>query len=176
MPRKLRLASIAIVVASVVAGCGGSTSTNTSTNTGSGSGSGSVHTAAAKHLVAEADPICKQVDVERTAANTAVANAGSSTSKVLQTLARVAPPVAADERRAVVRLRAIEAPASLASDWQKLLTGIEQLATDATAIGTDAKAGEYKDVTSLTASGRKLREGLTEIATRDGFTYCGVKS
>ena len=158
MPRKLRLAPVALVIALAAAGCG------SSSNTGGAK------------LVAEADPICKQVSVERTAANTAVSKAGSSTSKTLQVLARVAPPVAADEQRAIVRLRAIKAPSSLASDWQRLLAGMEQLANDATKIGSDAKAGQYNDVTSLTASGRKVREQITAIATRDGFTYCGRTS
>jgi hypothetical protein len=158
MPRNLRLATVALVLAIVAAGCGSSGS----------SGNAS--------LVAEADPICKQVSVERTAANSAISKAGSSTSKTLAVLARVAPPVAADEQRAIVRLRAIKAPSSLASDWQKLLAGMEQLANDATKIGADAKSGHYKDVTSLTASGRKVREQITAIATRDGFTYCGRTS
>jgi hypothetical protein len=158
MPRKLRLAPVALVIALVAAGCGSSSDTG------------------ASKLVAEADPICKQVSVERTAANTAVSNASSSTAKTLQVLARVAPPVAADEQRAIVRLRALKAPASLASDWQKLLAGMEQLANDATKIGADAKSGHYKDVTLLTANGRTVREQITAIATRDGFTYCGRTS
>jgi hypothetical protein len=163
MPRKLRLVPVALVLAIAAAGCGSSSNGSSS------------NTSKAK-LVAQADPICKQVSVERTAANSAVQNVASSTSKTLQVLARVAPPVAVDEHHAIVRLRALEAPASLASDWQKLLTGMEQLANDAAATGTDAKAGNYKDVTSITASGRKLREQLAAIATRDGFTYCGRTS
>jgi hypothetical protein len=158
MPSKLRLAPIAIVIAIAAAGCGSSS-----------------NPAKAK-LVAEADPICKQVSVKRSAANAAVQQAGRSTSKTLTTLARVAPPVAVDEHQAIIRLRALKAPASLASDWQKLLNGMAQLANDATEIGDDAKAGEYKAITSLTASGRKLREQLTEISTRDGVTYCGRTS
>jgi hypothetical protein len=158
MPRKLRFVPVALVLAIVAAGCG------SSSNTG------------AAKLIAQADPICKQVSLKRTAANTAVSKAGASTSKTLRALARVAPPVAVDEHQAIVRLRALKAPSALSSDWQKLLSGMEQLANDATAIGSDAKAGEYKDITSLTASGRKVREQITAIATRDGFTYCGRTS
>lgn len=158
MSRTLRLAPLALVIAILAAGCGNSS------NTG------------AAKLVAEADPICKQVSAERTAANTAVSNAKGSTTKTLQALARVAPPVAVDEHQAIARLRSLKAPSSLSTDWQKLLSGMEQLANDATAIGNDAKAGKYTDITALTASGRKLREQLTAIATRDGFTYCGRTS
>jgi hypothetical protein len=161
MPRKLRLAPFALVLALVAAGCGSSGSSSS--------------TGAAK-LVAAADPICKQVSVARAAANTAVTSAGTSTSKTLQALARFAPPVAVDEHQAIVRLRTINAPAALSSDWQKLLSGMEQLANDTTAIGNDAKAGKYAVITTITTSARKLRDQLTEIATHDGFAYCGRSS
>jgi len=154
----LRLAPIAIVIAVSAAGCGGSSGTTKT------------------KLVAEADPICKQVAVARAAANTAIAKAGSSTSKSLKIVARVAPPIGAEELKAVAKLRTIKAPASLESDWRQLLSGMEQLGNDASALGAHAKAGEYKALTSITASGRKLRERLTKIATRDGFSYCGRTS
>jgi hypothetical protein len=159
MYRMRHLAPVLIVVSVGVAGCGGSASSTTR-----------------QTFVAQADPICKQVSVARTAANEAVNKVGSSQTKELAVLARLAPGVAADEQRAVVKLRALTPPSSLSSDWHVLLTGMQQLANDATEIGTDAKAGKYDDVTSITASGRKLREGLTAIAVRDGFTYCGRTS
>ncbi len=158
MPRKLRLVPIAIVVAIAVAGCG------TSSTNGKAK------------LVAEADPICKQISIDRTAANAEVSKAKSSTAKTLRVLARVAPPVAAAEHRMVARLHALSVPSSLASEWQQLLAGMEQLADDATQIGEQAKANDYKTIASLTASGRTIREHLTAIAARDGFTYCGRTS
>jgi hypothetical protein len=162
MPRKLRLVPIAVVIATAVAGCGGSSSGSGATNT--------------QQVVAEADTICKPISVERTAANAAVTSAKSSTAKTLAALARVAPPVAADEHQAIVRLRTLNVPTSLRSDWQKLLAGMEVLANDATQIGKHAKAHNYKAIVSLTSSGRKVREELTTIANRDGFTYCGRTS
>jgi hypothetical protein len=162
MPRKLRLVPIAVVIATAVAGCGGS-------------GSGSSATTK-QQLVAEADTICKQISVERTAANAAVSKASPSTAKILAALARVAPPVAVDEHKVIVHLHALKAPASVATDWQKLLAGMEVLANDATQIGEHAKAHEYKAIVSLTSSGRKVREELTTLANHEGFTYCGRTS
>jgi hypothetical protein len=158
MPRKLRLAPIAAVVALAAAGCGGSSSTTKA------------------KLVAEADTICKRIAVERTAANSQLSKTTESTAKTLQTLARIAPPVAAEEQQAIVRLRALKAPSSISADWRKMLAGMEQLADDAAEIGTHAKAKDYKGVVSLTDSGRRLRQALTQIAVRDGFTYCGRTS
>jgi hypothetical protein len=157
MPRKLRLVPIAIVIATAVTGCGGSTSGNAK-------------------FVAEADPICKQTLAKRTAANSEVSKVSSSTAKILAALARVAPPVAADEHHAITQLRALKAPASLSTDWRRLLAGMEVLANDATQIGEHAKAHDYEAIVSITASGNKLREGLIPIAAREGFTYCGRTS
>ncbi|MGD1058418.1 MAG: hypothetical protein ABR992_13510 [Solirubrobacteraceae bacterium] len=160
MPRKLRLVPIAVAVAVATAGCG-SSSTSTSGKT---------------KFVAEADTICQQTLAKRTAANSEVSKVSSSTAKTLAVLARVAPPVAADEHHAITLLRALKAPASLNSDWRQLLAGMEVLATDATQIGEHAKAHDYKAIVSLTASGRKVRETLIPIASRDGFAYCGRTS
>jgi hypothetical protein len=158
MPRKPRLAALAATAAILVAGCGGSSSPTRSP------------------LVAQADPICKQISVERTAANRELQKVGSSTTKQLQVLARVAPGVAADEQRAVARLRTLKAPSSLAGDWQVLLGGMGELADDAAQIGLDAKAKNLKGVQSLTSNGRAVRQRLTAIADRDGFVYCGRTS
>jgi hypothetical protein len=159
MYRMPRLAPVLILVAVGVAGCGGSgPATNRQT------------------FVAQADPICKQVSVERTTANAAVSKASPSKTKELAVLARVAPGVASDERQAVVRLRTLTPPSSLSSDWHVLLTGMQQLASDATQVAADAKANEFKDAETVTSSGRHLREQLTAIAARDGFTYCGRTS
>jgi hypothetical protein len=159
MPRKLRLALIAAVVAIAAAGCGSSSGPLTKAQ-----------------LVGQADPICEQIAIQRSHADAAANKPGFSSAKILQVLARVAPPVAKLEHEAIARLRTLKQPASMTSDWQKLLAGMEQLADDATQIGVRAKANDYKDVVSLNASGRKVREDITKIATRDGFTYCGRTS
>ncbi len=158
MPRTLRLAPIAVVVALAVAGCGTSGSN------------------ANAKFVAEADPICKQTLAKRSTANSEVSKVGSSTTKTLAVLARVAPPVAAEEHHAIAQLRALKAPASLSTDWRQLLAGMEVLANDASQIGEHAKAHDYAAIVSLTASGRKIREGLIPIAVQGGFTYCGRTS
>lgn len=158
MPRTLRLAPIMAVIAIAAAGCGGSKATATKAS-----------------LVAQADPICKQISVARSAANAALTKATTATSK-LQILAKRAPAVAVEEQQAVVRLRALKAPTALAADWQQLLAGMQQLAQDTTQIATDAKANNLKSIETLTSSGRKVREKLTALANRFGFVYCGRTS
>jgi hypothetical protein len=159
MYRIPRLAPLLILVAIAAAGCGSSGSSPTR-----------------QSFVAQADPICKQVSSERSAANAAVNKVSPSTTKELIVLAKVAPSVAADEEQAVVKLRALTPPSSLSGSWNTLLAGMKQLADDATHTAVDAKAGKLEEVKSITASGRQLRQQLTAIATRDGFVYCGRTS
>jgi hypothetical protein len=164
MPRQLRLAPVAAAIALALAGCGSSDS---------GNSTGTVDSAAAKHLVAEADPICKQIAVKREAANASLHGTSKST---LEKLAQLAPKVSVTEHQAVARLRTLTPPSALADDWRQILTGIEKLANDTTQIGVDAKADNLSKVEALTASGRTLREHLSTIAARDGFAYCGRTS
>lgn len=161
MSRTSRLAPVLIFAALLAAGCGGSGHTTTAGRTA---------------LVAQADPICKQVSLKRTAANEALGKAGYSSKKELEILARVAPPVAADEQQAVERLRTLKAPASLSADWQQMLAGIQELADDAKKIATEAKANNLNGVKSTTASGQQVRQQLTTLAGRLGFSYCGRTS
>jgi hypothetical protein len=151
---------LAMLAALAVAGCGGAGS----------------KTLTRAELVAHADPVCKQVSTRRTAANEELSKAGATSAKGLRLLARVAPGIATYEHQAVDQLRALKAPATLTSDWQQLLAGMQTLADDAAQIGVEAKADKLKKVESITSSGRSVREKLTTIASRDGFAYCGRTS
>jgi hypothetical protein len=172
MSRQLRIVTVAIVTAFAAAGCGG-TSTGTGTSTTTSSSIGVRHVAAAKPLVARADPICKLVATKREAANNSLHGTSKST---LETLARLAPKVSVVEHQALTQLLKLKAPAAVAQDWREMLAGIKQLADDTTQISIDAKANDLKAVEALTASGRSLRTKLTAIAERDGFAYCGRTS
>ena len=158
MPRNLRLIVLAVLAAVTLAACGGSSKSPRA------------------ELVAKADPICKQVSVRRNAANKALSKAGGTSPKGLRLLGQLAPGVAAYELQAVERLQTLKAPSTLEQDWQHLLAGMHQLAVDAGKIGVQAKADKLKKVQSITSSARAIRQQLTAIATRDGFTYCGITS
>jgi hypothetical protein len=160
MSLKRRAIPLAMLAVIALAGCGGSSS----------------KTLTRAELVAHADPICKQVATRRTTANEQLNKAGATSAKGLQLLAQVAPGVAAYEHEAIDRLRTLKAPTTLTNDWQQLLAGMQTLADDAAQIGVQAKAKQLKRVESITKSGRSVREKLTTIATRDGFTYCGRTS
>lgn len=158
MHRNLRLIVLTVLAAVTLAACGGSSKSPRA------------------ELVAKADPICKQVSVRRKAANEALVKAGGTSPKGLALLARLAPGVASYELQAVERLQTLKAPSTLEQEWQRLLAGMHELAEDAAQIGVQAKANKLKKVESITSGARTLRQQLTAIATRDGFTYCGITS
>jgi hypothetical protein len=159
MVHKLRIAAVLVILSALAAA-------------GCGSQQANGHT----QLVAQADPICKQVAAKRSAANSALPSSLVAPKQTLQVLARVAPGVAAYEHDAVRRLRALSPPASLAQDWQEMLAGMQRLANDTSTIGYDAKAKKFDKAHQVVVSGRKLQERLNVIATRDGFAYCGRAS
>jgi hypothetical protein len=154
----LRLAALlSLFVAVAMAGCGGQT--------------------ARGRFVAQADAICKQVAARRLAANAALSKAGSkSSTHALDALAQIAPGVGAYEHDAVLRLSALKAPASMAQEWQKMLAGIDRLASNTTRLGADAKAKNVKAGQALLVNSQRVHQELTTLAARDGFTYCGRTS
>lgn len=156
-PLKLCCGAFCASLAILAAGCGG----------GGKSGAG---------LVAQADPICKQVAAKRALANAALHLKGNTRARELAVLAEVAPGIAVYEQDAVERLRALKPSAAQSRDWKKLLAGIEQLAGDTHQIAVAAKAKDYNGVTRIVNDGRALRQELSVIAARNGFKYCGITS
>ena len=153
------LAVLAIAMLSAL-GCG------SSQTTGGGSST----------LIAQADPICRQVAARRAAANAALRESRPSTAKSLLVLAHIAPNVAVYEHQAIDRLSSLKPPAALSSDWQQMLAGMQKLADYAARLGPYARSHNVKGIRALDADGKRIREQLTVIATRDGFTYCGRTS
>jgi hypothetical protein len=159
MSRMTHLAPALILTAILATGCGGSSGTPSR-----------------NHFVAQADPICKQIAERRAAANAALNKARGTTVEQLEVLTQVAPSIAADEDQAIARLRKLKAPGALAHSWQEMLTGMQKLANDDLRLHLDAKANNFKAVQSVIASGDKVRERITAIATSAGFAYCGRTS
>ncbi len=155
--RLLALVAVLAIAVLAIAGCGGQT--------------------ARGRFVAQADAICKQVAVRRLAANAALSRAGSrSSAHALDALAQIAPGVGAYEHDAVLRLGALKAPASLADDWQKMLIGMDRLASNTARLGAVAKSKNVKGGQALLVSSQRVHQELTTLAARDGFTYCGRTS
>jgi len=156
------------LIAAILAGCGGS-------HTLSGPLVGAhATTSAQSKLIAEADPICAAASAKRAAANAQLGVGASLTSpKTMFTIAQTAPGVAAAEHQAVAKLSKLKAPASIASDWRTLLTGLQQLASATAKLGTDASENNPQSARELVASTQPTRKNLEAIAARDGFANCG---
>jgi hypothetical protein len=81
--------------------------------------------------------------------------------------------VSAYESEAVAKLRQLSAPASLSSDWQTMLAGLQKLAKATGQLGVYAKEKNVAAGEKLLASSKVTREQLLVIAGRDGFSHCG---
>jgi|GEM_PF-6025467 hypothetical protein len=165
MSKRLRFAPIAaatVLTALLAAGCGSSNS------------SGQPHKTSA--LVATADPVCQKVAVKREAANAALHEVSSSTTKTLQVLAKVAPGIASVENSAVATLSKLKPTTAEETEWDAILLGMRLLAEDTTKLAAAAKADNINEVHRIDTAGKQLQEKLAVIAKRNGFAYCGVTS
>jgi hypothetical protein len=125
-------------------------------------------------LIAQADPICKQVNTRRAAANAALGNvANLKSARTLSQVARMAAGIASFEHQAVVQLSALQAPSSLSQDWQTLLSGLQQLADNTIRLGAQAKAKNAKGGEKIITESRQIQKQLIALATHDHFRHCG---
>jgi hypothetical protein len=154
--RRILLLLLPLLVGVLIAGCG--------------SGGSSPQ----QKLVAEADPICASASAKRAEANARLGTVTSlSSPTVLKIIGQTAPSVSAYESEAVSKLRRLKAPASLTTDWQTMLTGLQQLANATAQIGSYARSKDVPAAEKVIASSKRTREQLRVIAGRDGFKNCG---
>ena len=125
-------------------------------------------------LIAQADPICKRVNVRVATANAALGNAKTIRgARTLQLVAQTGLGLATYEHQAVAQLSALKAPSSLAKDWQTLLSGMQQGANYTAQLAIEAKAKNATLGEETIAKSRELQKQLIAIATHDGFQHCG---
>jgi hypothetical protein len=158
MPSRRRSLLLLVLAAVVIAGCG------------SGQGASSSQS----KLIAQADPICASASAKRAEANAKLGVVSSlSSPTVLKVIAETAPSVSAYENEAVAKLRRLSAPASIAKDWQTMLSGLQQLADATQQLGVYAKHKQAAAAEKLIAKSKNTRSQLLAIASRDGFANCG---
>jgi len=139
-----------LVAALVLPGCGGS---------GGASGSDS-----SSPVIASADAICHRLNTEL------VANVPKQVS--LHVFATVSPRNAALERRALDELSQLQPPASVAQQWQQVLSDRRVLADALIELARDAKAGDTTAIQELGKHKEQIRAKLLEAGDRIGFTSC----
>ncbi|HWJ49431.1 MAG TPA: hypothetical protein VNR42_00330 [Solirubrobacteraceae bacterium] len=152
MSRRL---SYLILLTALFAGCGSSSSPNAK-------------------LIAQADPICKQMNARVAAANASLGHVTNLRSAhTMQEVARAGLGLAIYEHQVVAKLSALKAPSSLSKDWQTLLSGMQQVANYTAQLAIEAKAKNAKLGEETIAQSRAVQKQLIAIATHDGFQHCG---
>jgi hypothetical protein len=177
MSSSARTATISLLLLAVIgvsiAGCGGGSSTattaqsatNTSaTATGTKSAPRSPAGAPESKFITSADAICRRVNIELAAVKTK--------SKGLQEIARLTPHNVALESGALAKLSKLEPPASLASDWRRMLGYRRTLADELAKLATSARREDESALKALASSKKRTHASLRELATHDGFKDC----
>jgi hypothetical protein len=152
----------------VSAGCGGSSSSST-TQSASAKANAKSATAPsrplARHeLIARADGICARLNKQLVSAK--------PKNNSRQEIERVAPIHAAAERIAVLELRGLIPPSTLARDWRLIVALRSQLASELVKLVRAAFANDTTAIKKLTASKVRAHEALLAVATRAGFKTC----
>jgi hypothetical protein len=152
--RLLLLLPTACAIASLLGGCGGTKPLTRA------------------QLIAKASVICRGTIAKRLQAEKTLVPEPSG-APPLRALAASAPQLAASQSQAVAQLRALDPPASLAHDWQKLLAGLQQLADETARIGADAKAKNVKAIEKAATEAHGSRSRTFEAGYRAGLIVCG---
>jgi hypothetical protein len=120
---------------------------------------------ARSRFIAAADALCLRL-------NAAIADpAGTVLNN--SNLARLAPRHAVLEKKTVGELSSLSPPASMASDWPKLLAYRRTLARELAELGTAARTGDTAAIKRLAVSKGRVHQKLAKLAARVGFTSCG---
>jgi hypothetical protein len=114
-------------------------------------------------LIARADKICARV----------ITRLNSLRINTLQDAALTAPQTATIEQAASEDLSKLTPPASMASDWKRIVAGVHALAQVTAKLGEYAKANQAEAAGRLISTGQKRPARLLAPAKRDGFTQCG---
>jgi hypothetical protein len=165
---------------SAIAGCGGSSKASTSSSTTSGaSSSNTASTSAASStstttarppassatFVAAADAVCRRYNDEIIALGAKNASAAE--------IKRIVPPTIAIEHATIRSMRALQPPASLAADWQRMIGFRQRLVNELGSLLADASNDKSAAEKSLAAAKGEAHTELTKTATAHGFKDCG---
>lgn len=169
------LALIAAVLA--VGGCGsssskGSTSAKessvagqTAASSGEASKQGSAGAAlSAAQLVGRADAICKRYNARIARLPNTVHNAAD--------YAHIAPPRVALYKAALAELNKLTPPASLASDWQRMIAARAALAKALSRLAEDGATNNLEDIRPVLVSTAHVGEQIATSATQAGLIEC----
>jgi uncharacterized membrane protein YccC len=116
-------------------------------------------------LIARADAICTRVNNEIADVKPVGLNA--------QRIASVAPAHALIEQTGVNQLERLEPPASMATDWQRIIALRRRLATELDQLANAADSEDMAGIRGFAASKLRVHHQLSALAKRDGFRVCG---
>ncbi len=149
------------------AGCGSGSSTAGPGSTASATSTAGAATGGSdsrSRFVARADAACKRINAEILAIKSRHTTAAE--------IKRVVPHTLSIERKALGELAALTPPASIASDWRRMLGYRRTLAGELAQLLALAKQNGGTSIEPLVVSKRRTHRALSKTATGAGFKDC----
>jgi len=167
------LAAFALAAPLLIGGCGGSKSSDKSKSTAQtpstaqtqlpGPSAPPGKPLSRSVLIAKADAICARVNARRS----------SIKLRSIQDYTTQLPPLAAYERASATELSRLAPPASIAKDWNRLVTDTRTIAAETLKISEYADAqSRVRGDTAFLAVNSAQRQ-MASIASRVGLRECG---
>lgn len=115
-------------------------------------------------LLAAGESVCRHLNKELAASKDVI--------RTQADYARVAPQRAAIVSASMVELKKLTPPASIAGDWQKIVSDRQSLDEYITKLGQDATAKDSNAIRLALASSSVVVQDLYAVATRVGLKEC----
>jgi hypothetical protein len=151
-----------------ITGCGGGSSTAASSTSAPNGATRSNATgeapAARSSFIEQADRLCGRVNAEVLA----IKAKSESASEVL----RIVPRTISVERKGVATLEQLQPPASLARDWQQMLSYRRTLASQLGKMVEIARKNDGTSIGPLGAAKERIHHSLSRTAKANGFKAC----
>jgi hypothetical protein len=112
-------------------------------------------------LIASADTICHRVNATR---DSVAIISPQEYTRIL--------PLVADERSAVVELGKLVPPATLASDWSRIVANFRLIAADTRTYVQSLKAQDVKGAEEALRSMQTAQQHMVAVTRHDGFSDC----
>jgi hypothetical protein len=155
----------ALLVAAAVAGCGSSaTKTNSTTAATTTAATTTSSGSSPASMITSAEAICERAS--------ALVAAHSTTTILPKAIAKAAYYLGRVEQNAVNELAKLEAPATIAHDWQQLLADRRTLAADLAKLGHYEERSDFAKVHVVGPAMRALQQNMLTLGQSAGVKAC----
>jgi len=162
------LLGITLIAAS---GCGSSNSSSNDVSNAKAATGGTSPPMTQSELTSKANHACKRINAKITYySNLKPSNKQDLLSS--EAALRATPHVVSVEHTAWTELTKLTPPPAIASDWNQIVTGVHELASDTQRYGEYIAAKNKNGIITVARSGASLLQRIHTLAARHGLSDC----